>query len=158
MRHTATISPDQQIKHIKEIGDSLKKAIKLAPKEAYPHFALCYYLNFFHQPGIDGYEAAKQARQEALKGLRLNPTSADGYIALGYTTPDDKKQLPLYRKAVQLDGKNADARWLYALKLNSLGYKDEAKKQWKVYEQLSPAANLKTKYVRDMKSLIFSSR
>lgn len=83
--------------------------------------------------------AAPVAEMHARTAIRLAPSLADGYAALGLipSTPD-QEAIAALRRAIVLDPSRADVRVWLALRLNKLGRYDEALEQTRQAAAIEP--------------------
>ncbi|HEY0459907.1 MAG TPA: tetratricopeptide repeat protein [Pyrinomonadaceae bacterium] len=130
--------------------DGLQKSL-LAYREALeydPNFALAYagiadYYNFIcifgSKPPILSFPAAKEAAQKAIE---LNPNLAEAYVALGVTAFgydwDFAEGERLFKKALELNPNYSVAHFWYALAYGLKGDHENAIREMRRAEQLSP--------------------
>jgi TolB-like protein/Flp pilus assembly protein TadD len=108
-----------------------ESAIALDPKFAEAHAALAYTLHLRSYDEHDQrWELTRRSLAEAGRAIALRPNVAEAYLVLGlnqdYWQWDWDGAEHNYRKAIELDGGNLDARRAYASLLSIRGRHDEA--------------------------------
>lgn len=86
---------------------------------------------------IPADKARRVAITHAREAIRLAPTQADGYAALGLALPPPASFAPL-RKAIELDPSRSSMRNNLGIDLNVLGRNDEAFEQYRLGVEIDP--------------------
>jgi TolB-like protein/Tfp pilus assembly protein PilF/tRNA A-37 threonylcarbamoyl transferase component Bud32 len=124
-----------------------QQAVTLDPDYALAYAAIAEYYIFIGIhcviPFAEGSIAAKEAAEKA---IRLDPTLAEGYAALGFAAisyeMDWKKAEALFLRAVELNPNSITAHFWYVTVLGQLRHFDEALDQLKKVQELDPGSLL----------------